>query len=406
MMRRDEWRRQWSQLRTYSSGRFAPESRPFPTPAQLDLLRAALLPAEQAAPAWRRWKGRGLELQTVPDEGSMRLFPLLWANRDEACIDAQDLPLLKGVYRSTFAANAGRIGAAIESSRVLDNSAIPTMFIKGAAMIAIAGDRLGLRRIDDVDLLVPEEHTERAITALLAAGHETIAGCPIPGVRHAWTFKTPRGSALDLHSRAFKFPGDDNVMFANATDATLLHQPVLISSPTDLLINTVVNGFHVGGAPVRWIADTVMLIDSTDTDWDYLLERARRPGLTRGLAAGLDFLRREFSASVPAYVLDELGRRPVGWLERSAHWAAVHGPPGAEVVQDIAHHQARRLHSQVGVPRDYLGHWAQASGRRRHEILWRAPRFAARSVAALLIRVASRHTKRAALPITSTTNRK
>lgn len=68
-------------LRKLGRRQFEPEQLPFPTASQLDLLRAALLPAEQAAPARQRWKARGLELQSA-DRDSIRIFSHLWSNRD------------------------------------------------------------------------------------------------------------------------------------------------------------------------------------------------------------------------------------------------------------------------------------------------------------------------------------
>ncbi len=134
----------WNRLADESRRQVDPEQLPFPTPAQLDLLKAALLPAEQAAPAWRRWKGSGLELQTVTDDASFRVFSQLWANREAAGIDAEDLPILKGVYRRTIAYNAATLAGGLEVAQLLDDARIPVLFIKGAALIAMGEGRLGV----------------------------------------------------------------------------------------------------------------------------------------------------------------------------------------------------------------------------------------------------------------------
>lgn len=342
-----------------------------PTEAQLELLKAAVLPAEQAEPAWRRWKSRGVPLVEV-DNASSRLFSQLWTNRSAAAIGEEELPLLKGVYRQALASNAVTLNSAFETTQPLIEAGIPVVFIKGAAMIAAAGGRLGLRRIIDVDVIVPEAEAERAVATLKAAGYREKCPTGLPpafGLHHAWTCIATNGSELDLHWWAYKTPGDDQSLFETARPATLLGRPVLIPSTTEMLVMTVAGAF-VGAppdAPLRWIADAMELIEleGDHIEWDVLLQRAWRPGLTLGLLAGLEFLAREFDAPIPPYVLADLRRRPVTLRERGAHWAACHDPRvGLRLLNHLEMHRTRRLHDPSGVPRDFLGHLAQATGAR------------------------------------------
>jgi hypothetical protein len=344
------------------------EQLPFPTEAQLDLLKAALLAADEAAPAWRRWKARGLQLKTV-DEDSGRMFSQLWINRDAAGVDEEDRALLKGVYRQALANNAVTVGGALDALQPLLDAGIPLLFFKGAAMIAIAGGRLGLRRIIDVDVLVPEADAERAVAILVAAGHVAKPNQPPApfGRYQAWASQSPDGAEIDLHWWAFKAAGDDSVMFETARPATLLGRSVQIPSATECLVCAVGAAFsgRPPGAPLRWIADAMLLfeLEGSAIDWHVLLERARRPGLALGLSRGLEFLAREFGAPVPPEVLAELRRRPTTWRERGAHWAIVNDPRvGVAVLYQLEQHRARRLHYSAGVPWDFLGHLAQATG--------------------------------------------
>lgn len=318
------------------------EELPFPTEAQLDLLKAALLPAAAAAPAWRRWKARGLELETV-ERDSIRMFPQLWTNRDAAAVGADDVPILKGVYRHVLAKNAGALTAALDANQLLTQAGIPVLFIKGAAVVARTG-RLGLRLMDDVDFLIPEVDAQRAIAVLTTAGYQDKK----IGADHSWDCISPTGYPLDVHWWAFKIAGDDRCMFESACGGALLGEAVLIPSATESLMAAIAHGFRSqGGSPMRWIADAYLLLEMQDEaiDWSVLLERARRPGLTTSLFAGLEFLAREFGSPVPVEVLDQLRRRPVHWRERAAHWAEVgHRPVGANLARDLLESRARRLH--------------------------------------------------------------
>lgn len=344
---------------------------PFPTGAQLDLVKAAVLPADAAAPAWRRWKARGIPLEAV-DYASGRLFSHLWTNRVAAGVGAEDLPLLKGIYRQTLANNAVTLDGAFEITRPLVDAGIPVLFIKGSAIIAIAGShRLGLRRIVDADILVPEADAERAMAIVRAAGHQ--AKAPEYGLaietQHAWTCRASNGSELDLHWWAFKTAGDDRSMFETARSSTLIGRSVLIPSATEVLVTAVAQAFSGAPArtPLRWIADAMLLFDleAELIDWDTLLRRSRRPGLTLGLSAGLEFLASEFDAPVPAEVLSELRRRSVSLRERGAHLAACHDLRRVgRLLFQLELHRTRRLRDPAEVPRDFLGHLAQATGAR------------------------------------------
>lgn len=318
-----------------------------PDEAHLDLLRAALLPPVQAAPAWRRWKGSGRALETA-DGASARMFPQLWANRVAAGIDEDDVSILKAVYRQTLARNTVVLRAALEAAQVLTDADIPVLFIKGAAIIAMSGRSLGLRPIADVDVLVPEADAERAVTLLIAAGYSAESYRPIGGV-HGFTLKRRDGSQLDLHWWAFKTAGDDRGMFDTAREGTILNRQVLIPNATDCLAMAVANAFRRVGSPVRWISDAVLIfeMDSDSLDWNLLLERADRPGLRPGLATGLDFLAREFAAPVPSHVLSALRGRPLSWQERVAHWAVVNKVDSSEVFEELEFQRARHLHYRI-----------------------------------------------------------
>ncbi len=350
-----------------------PEELPFPTAAQLDLVKAAVLPAGAAAAAWRRWKARGIPLEAV-DHASGRLFSHLWTKRVEAGIGVEDLPLLKGIYRQTMANNAVTLDGAFEITQPIIDAGIPVLFIKGSAIIAIAGSRgLGMRRIVDADVLVREDEAERAIAIVKAAGHRgkwADHGLqPSFGISHAQSFTASNGSELDLHCWAFKTSGDDGSMFDTARTSSLLGRSVVIPSTTEALVMAVAQVFSgpAPQAPLRWIADALVLFDleADMIEWDVLLERSRRPGLTLGLSAGLEFLSREFGAPVPDEVLSELRQRPVCLRERGLYLAACHNLRNIGLLlYQLELHRTRRLRDPAGVPSDFLKYVSQVTGAR------------------------------------------
>lgn len=145
---------------------------------------------------------------------------------------------------------------------------------------------------------------------------------------HSWQCTTPNGYGIDLHWWAFKPAGDDSSMFETARIADLLGRKVLVPSPTENLLVTVANAFWIYGTPMRWIADSLLILRTGTIEWDTVLQRADRPGLLPGLSVGLAYLAREFDApgplryctscpegeSVGGHVAPTGRRQPATWL--------------------------------------------------------------------------------------------
>ncbi len=344
----------------------AAEDGAFPTLVQLDLLRAALLPAEHAGPAWRRWRAAGLALERL-DDPSRRMLSQMWANRRAAGVEAEDEVLLRGAYQEVWAHNAFAMAAVVPGVRALEAVGIPAVLLKGAALLAVAGDRMGVRRLADADVLVPEARAGDALEVLRRAGFTPVLP-PVPEVRrtrHAWGLSNRRGGDLDLHWWAYKTPGDDAEVFAQARSASLLGEPVQVPAPAELLLLTVVHGLGPHPAAMRWIGDAMLLLqlEGAVLDWDALVRRARAREVTVAAVAGLGFLARELHAPVPAEALRALGSPPSRRRSRWAHHAAISpSGRGAFYAMELESHRRRRRHDPAGTPWDFPGHLAQVVG--------------------------------------------
>jgi hypothetical protein len=337
------------------------EESAWPTGRQRELILAATGASGVADLAWQRWLHGGELLDTDP--ASYRLLPLLWSNRQAAGIGEDQLALLKGCYRQSLWQVHRALAAGMSALDALDSAHVPTMLLKGAAILASRPARMGIRPMDDVDILVPRAAARVAIDLLEADGWCAVHGPLRPlGVWHAVDLVRAEHERVDLHWSATVVPGDDRAIWDDARPATLLGRSVQIPSPTFQLLITCVHGVGANPAPVRWLADALLILRSVEEiDWVALVEEARTRRVTAPLEDALRGLREHFDAPVPVGVLGQLGWRH-GLGERLANWVARADVRGAAYVTELHHYRRLRAIDDPDRAHSFFGHCARRWG--------------------------------------------
>jgi hypothetical protein len=337
------------------------EDSTWPTARQRELILAATAASGVADQAWKRWQ-RGGELLDI-DPASYRLLPLLWSNRQAAGVGEDQLALLKGCYRHSLWQVHRTLAAGMSARDALDGAQVPTMLLKGAAILASRPAQMGIRPMDDVDILVPRAAARVAIDLLEADGWRAVYGLRHPlGVWHAVDLVRAGHERVDLHWSATTVPGDDRAIWEDALPAKLLERSVLIPSPTFQLLITGVHGVGLDPAPVRWLADALLILRSADEiDWVALVDEARARRVSVALGDALRGLRERFDAPVPAGVLGQLGgRHELG--ERLANWVARADGRGAVYVTELHRYRRLRAIDDPDRARSFFGHCARRWG--------------------------------------------
>jgi Uncharacterised nucleotidyltransferase len=95
--------------------------------------------------------------------------------------------------------------------------------------------------------------------------------------------------------------------------------------PADQLLHICVHGVSATPAPMRWLADAVIVIRTSGDQlaWERVIDRAIARGCTVALLDALIHL--EGHVSIPAWVIDRLRAAPASRAERLAHATAVSG---------------------------------------------------------------------------------
>jgi hypothetical protein len=296
-----------------------------PSAEQLLVLHAALDPAPAAAAAWQRWR-EVVEFDDV-DHGSTRLLPLVYRNLGAKAFDAEVAGRLKGLYRRSWSHNQLIFKRAAEAIAVLEREGIETLVTKGASLALLSYGDVGVRPMDDVDVLVPIERTAAAIEALSGAGWSPAHEEPLDWteVHHSLDFASTDSGHVDLHWFSLWQPASDKELWRASVSLELAGAATRAPCPADQLLLACVHGTPWSPLPpFRWIADAVTVIRAGGErlDWDRFAAEAERRRLTVATAAALAYLREEFDAEVPGTVLRQLRAAPASRHERAAFRAA------------------------------------------------------------------------------------
>ena len=319
----------------------------WPTADQILLLRAALLDADTARPAWDRWRARNSP--EAADSASLRLFPLAYRNLHAAGSDDPDLAKLKGAYRAAWVHNQLLFKLAAEALGALREAGIPTLVLKGIALTVAHYRDDGVRPMEDIDVLVPRHDFERAITVLRGvgwtAGRDSIPAGGLRAVHAQHLQHRVGGHSLDLHRYALAQAASDDAFWSAAVEIELWNVPTRALCPADQLLHVAVHGARWNPVPpVRWLADAVAIERSAGAglDWDRVVGEASRRGVTTTVAAALECLVGTVGFALPDGVLERLRRAPKGVLERWAQRAALQPMGGGNWLPVILDDYVRR----------------------------------------------------------------
>jgi hypothetical protein len=302
-----------------------------PTPLQELLLDAALdEDPGRAESAFERWVDRnGFD---AFDAGSYRVLPLV-AHRAASFVgQSRWSGHLRGVLRRSWFENQIVLHNGLRAVDVLQRSGLAVVVFKGAALGATVYEGLGVRPMDDLDLLVPEDRAADALRVLLAAGWELGDDAITPalhrgevpeafrGVRAGVSLHHSDGSSVDLHwhaTHAWCWPGADAGLWGGISQLELLGRRVGRLTSGDELIVSCVHGLRPNDIPpIRWVADAALLVRHGSVEWGDLITRARALLVEPFVVQAFDYLRSRFDAPIPAWVVAGLRQRRVGYLER------------------------------------------------------------------------------------------
>lgn len=296
---------------------------PFPNPLQQLLLQAALLQGNHAVDAYEDWK-KSFNLETYLDHGSFRLIPLLYKNLNRYGIKDQYTNTFKGVYRQSWYKNQKLFYESAQILEFLYESAIRCIVLKGTALTILVYNDFGARPMADLDVLIPPSQADFAIGLLKKMGWEPENEQYLKyNLRYGCGMMFAKaGFELDLHWYPFfevRRNSSETDFWEHAIPLILPQTTALALCPADMLLHIVVHGLKWNiEPPIRWVADAVTIINASDArlDWHYLLEQIKKYKVVLQVKAAFDYLKINFDAAIPEFVMEELNRIPASYAEK------------------------------------------------------------------------------------------
>lgn len=260
------------------------------------------------------------------------MLPQLYRNLVDHGVQDPLLDRMKGVYRYYLYKNQILLNRVSYVLRAFDQAGIPTVVLKGGALIQCYYRESSLRPMEDVDVLVPTAKANESMELLQKLGWESVY-FERPETRiavaHSTPFANADGHQIDLHWHPFWecFNAHENRDYWDrATPVKINDAPTLVLSPTHQLLHTCWHGARWNEVPpIRWIADAITILEATHSqiDWKEFIQKARRHHISLPLLDALRYLKQHLNAPIPDFVVGELAEIPTSTLEQEGYAAMV-----------------------------------------------------------------------------------
>lgn len=306
----------------------------WPSPDQRLLLQACLLEDESLAQAsFRKWS-EGTDLFFLED-GLGTLLMLLPDRLARWRIDSYDDRRLRGIVRYYWVRHQMFRRDLRIVARQLQEAGVDILLLKGAALNLRIYPK-STRLMSDLDIAVPRYQIEKAVSALVAGGWNSMFRSveSLPSVTHGCHFK--RGDTeLDLHWDFFHgrplTAEQQSRIWSESETAEIDGIPVRILSPECQILHTCEHGLRYNETPpLRWIADTFFILKNAgEVDWQRLQILANEFGLVEPVVRTLEYLHHWLGVALPAGAVDMMAKPRVSPIERLEFAIVTRRMPGA-----------------------------------------------------------------------------
>ncbi|WP_420578368.1 nucleotidyltransferase family protein [Ekhidna sp.] len=294
----------------------------YPNAHQLLLLKSALYPPAEAFAYFELWLNqlKGIHISksasTKPglpqvfdqlDLGSQRLLSLLYSNLKSYRTSYPILEQLSGYYKYVWYKNQLLNSTLTALGKEISSSNINLIALKGIAHINQFYGDFGSRPTVDIDVAVQRKDVKSLVSLLNRSGWRSVSG-DINRIEssmfHAHSFKR-KGLELDVHIRFSLYALKQATEYLMWERAIASDNTIKYLSPPDELYCVLLHGMQWNLVPpIRWVADSVKIIEGlTDDQWVMLKELIRSENYQTPIDM-LRYLNENEFARIPSEILN------------------------------------------------------------------------------------------------------
>jgi hypothetical protein len=228
---------------------------------------------------------------------------------------------IESAYHQTKHRTLGIVAEAERLSQGFEQAGIQVIALQGLSLLSIYGD-LGLRYLDDVDLMVRESDKNHLKALLREDGYQN----PIdvyPDLLHK------EGLKIDIHThvlnldriraRSYLFPEDLTPMWERAIPIFDQTDGILILDPYDNFIALAAHVLKHSYSRLIWLVDLrelLLKLAKSNVGWDRIIERSRFWKQEKVVLYALTLMEGIFSMKAPFWVKSALGIQKLNIFER------------------------------------------------------------------------------------------
>lgn len=262
------------------------------------LLDFVLSGPERSLEAWREWSGTA-DLDRS-DYSTFQMLPQVSRRLSELGIAHPWAGRLRGIHKNRWFLNQLLLRAVFPVVDAFESNGIDVLLIKGVAMTPYYDNDLGLRPMQDVDLVVDIGRLESCFRILHELGWHSSPGFSREMLRKKISRDDKaigfarENAAIDLHWRVADLDfSDGSGIRSRGTTLALGGHEFTVPAPTEQLYLACVHGLKWELHPkLLWICDGVRLLKEAgeDIDWSLLADICRQNRLQHIVALALEVL--------------------------------------------------------------------------------------------------------------------